>query len=46
MSDEQAHGGDILIDEAEMVVHRTELYESLCLLGVVSGCACVEGMSS
>ena len=43
--DEQAHGGDIWINKAEMVM-ISELYESLCLFGVVSGCAWVEGVSS
>ena len=45
MGDEQAHGGDVLINEAEMVV-IAELYEGLCLMGVVSGGTWAEGVSS
>ena len=33
MGDEQAHGGDVWIDEVEMVM-IAELYEGMCLLGV------------
>ena len=43
MGDEQAHGGEIWIDEVEMVM-IAELDKSLCLLGVVSGRAWAEGM--
>ena len=45
VDDEQAHGGDIWTDEAEMIM-ITELDEDLCLLGVVFGYAWVEGVSS
>ena len=45
VGDEQAHGGGIGIDEAEMIMFA-ELDEGLCLASVVSGCAWVEGVSS
>ena len=45
MGDVQAHGGDIWIEGAEVVV-ITELDERLCLKVVVSGGTWVEGMSS
>ena len=44
MSDVQAHGGDVWIKDAEVVV-ITELYEGKCLQGVVSGGTRAEGMS-
>ena len=44
MSDVQLHGGDIWIKEVEVVV-ITELYEGLCLEGVVSGGTWAEGVS-
>ena len=44
MSDVQAHGGDIWIEEVEVVV-ITELYEGLCLQDVVSGGTMAEGVS-
>ena len=45
MSDVQAHSGNIWIEKVEVVV-ITELYDRLCLQGVVSGGTWVEGMSS
>ena len=44
VDDEQAHSGNVWIDEAEMIM-IAELHEGLCLLRVVSGCAWAEGMS-
>ena len=44
VSDVHAQSGDVWIKEAEVVV-IAELYEGLCLQGVVSGGARAEGMS-
>ena len=44
MSDVQAHGGDVWIEEVEVVV-ITKLYEGLCLEGVVAGGTRAEGVS-
>ena len=44
MSDVQAHGGHVWIKEMEVVV-ITEVYEGLCLEGVISGGTRAEGMS-
>ena len=43
VSDVQAHSGDVWIEEVEVVV-IAELYEGLCLQGVVSGVTRAEGM--
>ena len=45
MGDEVAHGGDIWINEAEIIM-IAKLDQSLCLSGVVPGCAWVEGLGT
>ena len=45
VGDVQAHCGWMWIDEAEMIV-LTELDECMCLMGVLSGGALVEGLGS
>ena len=45
VDDVQAHCGWIWITEADMIV-ITELNECLCLLGMISGGACEEGLGS
>ena len=44
VSDVQAQSGEVWIEEADVVV-ITELFEGLCLHGLVSGGARAEGMS-